>query len=84
MYIFTINFSIIRITAFIILQLFNVQSSLRSKPPKKSEEECFRMTERASRTKTFIIAEEQHVNIDYIYSVTSFFRQERREISGEK
>ena len=38
------------------------------------------MTERASETKTFIIAEEQHVNIDYIYNVTSFFRQERREV----
>ena len=48
--------------------------------PEKEWRKMFWMTvKRASRTKNFVIAEEQHVNIDYIYCVTSFFRKERRE-----
>ena len=47
--------------------------------PEKEWNRMFWMTARATWTKTFIIAEEQHVNIDCTYSITSFLRQERRE-----
>ena len=53
--------------------------------PEKEWRKMFWMTvKRASRTKNFVIAEEQHVNIEYIYCVTSFFEERTKRKSAER
>ena len=53
--------------------------------PEKEWRRMFWMTVvRTSRTRTFIIAKEQHVSIDYIYSVTSFFEERTKRKSAER